>query len=57
MTNNEFKDIEIVDEEDDSNPEDATSSKPSPNVSRNEPSISDREMIESTRSVQWEFQL
>ena len=59
MIINDFKDIEIVneDEEDESKLEEATSSKPSPDQSRIEPSLSDKEMIESTRSVQWEFQL
>lgn len=52
MTNIEVQDIEIVDEEDDSNQEEATSSKPSPEQSGNmEPSFSDREIIESNRSV------
>jgi hypothetical protein len=52
MTNNEFKDIEIVDEEDDSNlEEEVTSSKPSPDQSKLEPSLSDKEIIMSTRSI------
>jgi hypothetical protein len=53
MSNNDLKDIEIVDEEDDSNleEEDVSSSKPSPDQSKNDPSLSDKEIIESTRSV------
>ena len=64
MTNNDFKDIDIVDEEDYTNPEEemeeeeVTQSKASPEQSANiDPSMSDREILESTRSVQWEIQL
>ena len=61
MTNQEFDDIEVVNEEDDEqivSPEEKTSSKRSPEVSAVlDPTMSDREIVESTRSVQWEIQL